>query len=456
MHISCSHFFTAWNNLEGFDVPDELAHLERLEKFHIYSNKGVKSAQFPPVFRRMTNLKSLALQHASLAGTIPEWISELTQLTSLALGDNKFHGTVSSDLKKLTKLRLLGLDDNDNLHGNINEITSGMKSIQFLYLQGNFFDGSVDHMLLDNMPNLIELDISSNIIDGLAPNKLLAHKNLVVADLHNNLLSGTFPNDFLENTKLEYLALNNNDIGGTITDRVAFLKRLKHFDVSHNRLTGIIPDTVAEMINLVYLNTAVNNFSSQQIPDLSQLTELLDFSMKSNNLTGSIPDWIGTLRNLRLLDLDANDLDGVIPESIGSLQYLNFLLLNRNQISGAIPSSMASLTKLQVLLLDGNDITGHANAICQSHFEGLRHFTADCYPTPSGDGPEVSCPCCTTCCVDGDENCNDKNWSSNYDPEWEYGFVRPAYHFSLDNAPVIYSKKNVENHPNDVIDDPIP
>eukprot|EP00539_Tryblionella_compressa_P001109 CAMPEP_0178750624 /NCGR_PEP_ID=MMETSP0744-20121128/10098_1 /TAXON_ID=913974 /ORGANISM="Nitzschia punctata, Strain CCMP561" /LENGTH=669 /DNA_ID=CAMNT_0020404227 /DNA_START=219 /DNA_END=2228 /DNA_ORIENTATION=- len=456
---SVTEIILAWNNLEGFDLPHELAHLVKLESFHAYSNKGLVSSEFPRVFRSMPQLKSLALQHASLSGNIPDWIGEMTALTSLALGDNSFEGTVSKNLKKLTNLRLLGLDDNKELHGNINELLGEMKNMEFLYLQGNYFDGSVDR-LLEKMPNLMELDVSKNMLDG-SFDRVLTHEKLMVADLHGNLLGSEFPSDFLENNNLEYLDVHDNEIRGPISDRIAFLKSLKHFDVSYNKLSGVIPDTVADMTGLVYFKTAGNDFSKQPIPDLRKLTELREWSMKGNNLVGSLPEWIGTMESLKLLDLGFNGLTGSIPASMGELEGINFLLLNKNKLSGDV-NTLSTLTRLHALSLEGNDFGGNANGICTAHkesstgFATLQMFTADCYPTPDGSGPEVTCSCCTKCCMDGDDECSNKSWETNYDPEWEYGYVRPSYHFTLDNAPVVYSQKNAEENPIDSIHDTIP
>jgi hypothetical protein len=162
--------------------------------------------------------------------------------------------------------------------------------------------------------------------------------------------------------------------------------------------------------------------------------------MKGNNLNGKIPDWIGGLTNLQLLDLDANELTGTIPSWIGLLRDLDHLLLNRNKLTGTIPTQMENIYHLNVLLLDGNSFKGNADAICESDKEKPSFFVSDCYPGQNGERAEIECRCCTQCCIDDDPSCNDKKWTSNVDPIWEYGYVRPFYTFSLENAPSMYSK----------------
>jgi hypothetical protein len=251
---------------------------------------------------------------------------------------------------------------------------------------------------------------------------------------------GNFPEDIVANDNMEFICMHHNVLTGTISDRIGFLKNLKSFDVSFNRLTGTIPDTIKDLSNLQYLTTSGNNFSPQPLMDLSGLSKLQDLSMKGNNLTGRLPGELGFMTTLQMLDLDGNHLTGSIPTYFGMMYSLNHLLLNRNKLSGSIPSQLSNLKSLKVLLLDGNDITGSARAICDAPMEIL-HFVADCYPSQDGSGPEVDCRCCTVCCSDDDPQCNNKAWTSSYNPKYEFGYIRQEYGYSLDQAPEGWSKK---------------
>lgn len=223
-------------------------------------------------------------------------------------------------------------------------------------------------------------------------------------------------------------------------------------DISGNQFTGTLPDTFGMMTNLKYLATTGNIFQDQKIIDLRKLTNLKSVSMKNNNLVGTIPDWITELTTLELIDLDANKLTGSIPSRIGFIDNLKFLLLNRNKLTGTLPGSMALMEKLDLLLIDGNSIKGNADYVCETAPQPSI-FTADCYPGEDGTPAEIKCSCCTTCCLDDDPRCNDHAWTSNYDPSWEYGFVRPTYTFSIKNAPAEYAK---DQGVNEFITDQIP
>jgi Leucine-rich repeat (LRR) protein len=424
----------SWNNLLGDELPMEIGHLSELETLHMHYNQI--GGTFPDTFRKLTNLKSITLMKNGMIGTIPNWIGEMTQLTTLALGDNQMHGEIPESIASLKNLRILGIDGNNGFTGSIEKLKK-LSNLEALYLENNALTGSLHNF---NWPNLMELDVSNNSLDDSVPVELFNHPNLQVLDIHGNMMFGGFPDDIFENTKLEYLAAHNTGFSGTIPDRIAFLKSLKHLDISFNGFKSNLPDTMTQMTNLHYLATSGNHFEAQQMMDLSKLTNLKDLSMKSNSMTGTIPEWIGELTDLQLLDLDANALTGAIPSWIGLLRNLDHLLLNRNKLTGTIPAQIQNMHRLTVLLLDGNSITGNADAICDSDNVNPTHFVADCYPGASGERPEIECRCCTQCCTDDDPNCNDKKWTSNFDPVWEYGYNRQNYAFNLKNAPVAYSK----------------
>jgi Leucine-rich repeat (LRR) protein len=436
------------NNLVGISIPDEIKSLVHLDTLHMYFN--TIGGEIPSAFRGMKKLEGIALMQTGLVGTIPDWIGEMGQLTTLALGNNRLHGMVPLSISNLHNLEILGLDDNTGLTGNINRF-KGLYSLQALYLEDNAFTGQLPGG--SSWPNLVELDISNNIIDESVPASLINHNKLAVLDLHNNRLTGTFPDDIFENTALKVLALQQNAIGGTLPDRLPFLKNLEHLDVSFNALRGTFPDDVSQLTAMRYWSTTNNRFSEQSMPNLSRMTNLEDLSMKHNKLTGPLPDWLGGLDKLRMLDLDSNELTGSIPSWLGLLPNLKAILFNRNQLTGTIPTQLANLQGLDVLLLDGNAITGNAEAICEAN-TGInpKYFTADCYPGQNGERPEIDCRCCTTCCIDSDKSCNNYKWTSIVDPVWEYGFLRPNYVFSLANAPAAYSKEG-DAEPSDPIED---
>jgi Leucine-rich repeat (LRR) protein len=453
--LSCSS--PASNGLQGNEIPDEIKWLTKLDTFHLYFNKGIKATRLPRAFESMPNLKSIGLQYCDISGLIPEWIGDLTQLTSLGLGNNNLQGQVPSSIQKLNQLKLLALDGNTGLTGNIGDLFGTMSNLKFLYLNDNAFDGEGEiDGLMTKWPEILELDLSKNLIGGRVPASLINHPKLVVADLHQNLFDGPFPDDGIENNNLQFLDLHANLISGPISDRLGFIKNLKHLDVSYNRLEGTIPDILGMLVDLVYLATTHNDFVEQSIPDLSKLINLKYLIMQNNKLQGPIPDWIGEFSNLQLLDLGSNELTGSIPWWIGLMENLNQLLLNRNQFTGRLPPQMGAMKALDVFLIAGNHVKGNAWSICNEPDVKPSHFVSDCYPGVPGSPKEFQCTCCTKCCVEGDDSCNTSPWIPRLDAVWEYGYVRNAYHFDVRNAPIMVAKTNSGTIASAIMPDPIP
>jgi hypothetical protein len=190
-------------------------------------------------------------------------------------------------------------------------------------------------------------------------------------------------------------------------------------DLSENQFTGSMPRLPA-VLNYVFL--AANNFTRGPIPDeYVNLSYLREISLKSTSRTGTIPSYFSTFEDLIVLDLDDNDLDGTIPSSLGSLSKLQALLLNRNDLTGTVPTELASLNSLRLLFLERNTVSGSLEGLCSQDRTQEYWIIADC--------PQVTCPCCTTCCQDTEESCNDNTWIPSTDPTWESLYKRNRFSF---------------------------
>jgi len=423
------------NNVDSDSIPYEVSFLTRLEKLHLFGNP-LRGA-FPNIYK-MSNLKSIGLMDTEIGGTIPNDIGYMSKLTTLAIGRTKMGPQIPRTISNLSNLRILGLDGL-GLTGGIQYLLN-LKKLEALYLEDNNLSGDFS---AQNWSNMKELDVSNNMLTGSIPDSMVQNTNLQVLDLHANDFFGYFPTEIFTNDSLEYFSIHKNRFVGTLSDRIGFLKNLKHLDVSSNLLTGTLPDTIGLLTHLVSLNTSGNSFTRRPFGDfLSPLQSLQEISMKGNMLTGTIPEYIANLHYLKLLDLDGNELKGTISTYIGILKNLQALMLNRNYLSGTIPTELNKLERLSILLLDGNNLKGKTNEICHNPKPQLKHFVTDCYPSSMNeDGPEVECRCCTLCCNDENIHCNNKDWSSSYDPKSHYGFIRPSFDFSVGEAPEGWQKK---------------
>jgi len=431
------------NNLKSRNIPTEIQRLLHLEKLHLQHNQ--LGGNIPDLSMTFA-MKSIGLMDTGITGSIPDWIgTSWKSLTTLGLSKNvDMHSTIPTSFTNLIHMEILALDGM-NLKGNIDPI-KGLNSLIGLYLEDNMLTGTLDG---NGWSQIVELDVSGNMLSGSIPSLLLQRSQLQILDLNRNLLTGDIPQDIMLNDSIQYISMHVNSLKGQLSDRIGYLTNLKHLDVGGNLLTGTMPDTIKQLTNLVTFSTAGNNFTSSLLYDyFSGMTQLEDLSLKANHLVGTLPQFLGDLTSLVLLDLDANDFSGTIPNDFGSLTNLHALMLNRNELTGTIPSVFKNLSRLKVLLLDKNNLKGTTNEICLSPLGmQLQHFITDCYPGKGGmdvSPPEIECRCCTLCCNDDDLDCNNKNWMVEKDYNALYGSMEDAYYlFGVEEAPEGWAQKAI-------------
>jgi Leucine-rich repeat (LRR) protein len=422
----------------------------------------------------------MALEQNELTGTIPDWIGELTSMKFMALGGNKFSGSIPSALTSLTKLSELSLEDN-KMTGDLSVIEK-IPTLTRLFLGDNQFEGRIDHYFLLDMPNLKQLDLSSNSVSsilcksfffkfihifvvltvmisfpsqftGVIPHHFFTYE---ILDVHDNDLEGEIPAIEVDTYPIKYMLLHNNGFSGRMHNSIANLKYLTRLDVSNNELTGAIPYSIADMEQLEYLYLANNGFENGPIPVWRNLTNLKELSLRGTNRRGTIEPWIGNdLRGLTLLSLDNNNLSGEIPKEFGHLEQMEFLLLNQNNLEGTVPDTMKHLHYLskshfsysfrpsnysctnadhifcflvfiEMLRIDDNQIEGNADPVCADQPPKLDIFTSDC-----GSGG-FECPCCSNCCDDPNSSCNDEDKVPENDISWKHGYPKSQRIFSED------------------------
>jgi hypothetical protein len=137
---------------------------------------------------------------------------------------------------------------------------------------------------------LVQLNLSSNSLDGLLPKELFASPPLSLGlDLSFNNLTGEIPEDIgkLEHTVL--LNVSNNLFSGVIPGTLGYLSTLSSLRMEGNKLQGGIPETFRNLRSIEYLN------------------------LSRNVLSGNVPEFFESLTMLETLDLSYNNFDGPIP-----------------------------------------------------------------------------------------------------------------------------------------------
>ncbi|KAJ9178709.1 hypothetical protein P3X46_010569 [Hevea brasiliensis] len=292
------------------------------------------------------------------------------------------------------KLKYSGLHVNfvDYIH------SSTLMSLDPLDNQNLMLDTIVFNKLVQNLPNLREVDLSYVNMFLAEPISLMnLSSSLSSLQLMECGLQGEFPGKLLQRPKLRVLDLRGNDhclprsnwscsletlylsytkiaihlehdlisnlrsvkrlsLGGCnfVGSNAAFfgdLRQLHELSIPLDNFSGQIPAVFENLKHLTLLSLSSNKFSGQIPPSLANLNQLISLFLFNNNLNGTIPTSLQTwLLSLIESDLSYNLLNETIPSTLFNLPHLQLLFLNDNLhwLEGAMPSSVCKLKLAQV------------------------------------------------------------------------------------------------------------
>ncbi|CAJ2629898.1 unnamed protein product [Trifolium pratense] len=393
-------FYAYENQLSG-EISDFMSHsnnshcIGNVSSLQVLMLVGNQISGKLPDLSILSSLRQLDLSYNKLNGEIPTTIGSLTKLEGLDLSENSFEGVViESHFINLSKLDSLDLSGNSltmkvsddwvppfqlrildlsslNMNSRFPNWLHTQNNLSYLYLQnvGNlppipiwfwgklqtieFLDIS-NNNLIGKIPNLElnlthypEIDLSSNLLEGLVPSFLLQTKSL---NLSNNKFSDLVPilcNKSKPNI-LGVLDISNNELKGELPDCWNNLTSLQYVDLSNNKFSGNIPFSMGALVNMEALILRNNNLSGQLTSSLKNCSDKLAMvDLGGNNFDGPIPSWIGDgLPQLLILSLRFNNFSGSLPSTLCYLEKLQVLDLSLNIISGGIPSCIKNFTSM--------------------------------------------------------------------------------------------------------------
>ncbi|KAL3925912.1 MAG: hypothetical protein SGILL_000089 [Bacillariaceae sp.] len=268
----------------------------------------------------------------------------------------------------------------------------------------------------NGQPQVSELNLPNNNLNGLVPSILYHLDGLKKLDVRENPVSITFLgieaassltelylDETLVNslsgigkaTKLETLHLHKNAFGWqSIPEEIFDVTSLTELNLSDSMFSGTISSKVSSLTNLVHLVLSGNGLSGNLPSEFGQLKALQELELSDNNWIGALPSaWSGmtalealflvnsksdragisgplipfaTMPNLRELHLAQNQLTGDIPSTFLSGVSNNGVInvrLDQNHLVGTVPSSLVSLSKLNIDLSD-NLFTAIGDGLC--------------------------------------------------------------------------------------------
>jgi len=244
-----------------------------------------------------------------------------------------------------------------------------------LRLAGNSLSGSMPNASLwQQLPNLSEVDLSSNEITGSMHGVLGIGMSLSKLDLSHNPLSGVLPtSEWLQVPYLTELTITNTEIGGSLPVEMSLLSQLSSLTLSANRLNGTLPPEWALLSSLRDLMLDTNDLSGLLPPDWGMMMMLSVFSCRDNpRLGGPIPDEWSSL-HFFILDLSRCSFTGTIPLWFQNL-FIIGIYLDGNQFEGpAFPALCNPIVGF--LYIDNNRLNGTLDP-CLGTLSGLAELTA--------------------------------------------------------------------------------
>ena len=376
------------NQLSG-QIPAELGNLTSLQELSLHTNE--LSRTIPAALGNLTSLQALWLQRNELRGAIPAELGNLTNLQSLNLHTNQLGGSIPLSFKELP-ISIFRYDNTDVCVPSDAALREWLDSIQthigtgvdcqgsessdrdILEILYNATDGpnwtssanwlteapvSQWHgVTVDGNNRVIELNLSSNQLNGPIPAELGNLAILQILWLQRNQLSGNIPAELGNLTSLIELSLRTNELTGSIPAQLGNLTRLQGLWLQQNQLNGNIPAELGNLASLQELSLRTNHLTETIPVELGNLASLQTLNLDSNELSGNIPEELGDLTNLQTLSLHTNELSGNIPATLGNLANVEILWLHLNQLSGNIPVELGNLASLQELSLRTNHLTG--------------------------------------------------------------------------------------------------
>ncbi|XP_055802682.1 receptor kinase-like protein Xa21 [Solanum dulcamara] len=328
----------SFNNLTG-DIPRNIGCLSKLEWFLIGSN--------------------------SIKGTIPLSLGNISTLQHLYCGNNHIVGQIPPELGKLSNLKELIIGQNYNLIGQIPEAIFNISSLEIIDFSFSNLSGRIPATTDLHLPNLKELNLEANQLEGEIPLFITNASKLEYLLLAQNFLTGAIPTNLGNLRELRRLLLHYNQLTNERKERelrffnsLADCRMLKSLEVGSNPLNGILPNSIGNLSSTIeYFYIADAHIKGLIPTTIGNISGLMTLEFEGNNLAGNIPSEIGKLKKLQGMYLPNNKLQGHIPDSVCHLSNLVKLVLAGNELSGSIPECLGNLSMLQYLVLGSNNFS---------------------------------------------------------------------------------------------------
>ncbi|XP_047268892.1 receptor kinase-like protein Xa21 [Capsicum annuum] len=395
----------SFNNLSGPLLLDEGNIVSNLEFLVMHYNQI--SGPISSNICQLTKLKILSMSFNKITGDTPRNIGCLSKLEEFYIGDNpssmgnistlrklycgnnRIAGKIPPELGKLSNLRQFNFMFNYNLIGQIPGAIFNISSLEIVNFSFNNLSGRIPSTTSLHLPNLKELILGVNQIEGEIPSFITNASKLEKLGLNRNFLTGTIPNNLRNLRELRHLFIHTNQLTNEPREHefrffnsLADCRKLQYLQVGKNPLNGVLPNSIGNLSSTIQNFQITNAHDNGLIPSsIGNMSGLRALYWGGNNLAGNIPsdfECLGNLSMLQVLYLNSNkfssklplsiwkmkhllylhSIEGEAPPNIGELEAIVHLDLSRNHFSGMIPSRLGDLQNIQSLNLSNNSFSG--------------------------------------------------------------------------------------------------
>ncbi|XP_055540161.1 chaoptin [Wyeomyia smithii] len=260
-------------------------------------------------------------------------------------------------LSVLTELMWLGLDNN-NLKLIPDEALSSLGQLTYV----NFAFNRITRLprtvfRADIHKNLVEIDLSFNLIETLHTNTFDNLELIQIINLSSNKIKTIEKNSFYDLPYLTYVDLSFNGVQNVSECAFSFLPALLSVDLMYNELGSFSLKMFKHVSNattpmrLNISNNAIDNFDG----DVNSLLYVYSLDA-SHNMLHDTGAFRALAYSLRILYLNWNNFSTLGNHAFGDLQILEILNLANNNISSLRRRSFAGLVNLQEFDLSDNKI----------------------------------------------------------------------------------------------------
>ncbi|XP_041026925.1 DNA damage-repair/toleration protein DRT100-like [Juglans microcarpa x Juglans regia] len=159
--------------------------------------------------------------------------------------------------------------------------------------------------------------------------------SLRALNLGFNQLTSVIPLSLWRLTDLLEVDFSSNYLNGSLSSEIEKMKVLRILNLSRNQLSGDIPKTIGALKDLTNLSLAINSLQGSIPVSFGELVSLEFLDLNDNNLSGEIPKSLEGLHYLKYINISFNKLQGEIPTSGPFLNFSTASFTSNNALCGA-------------------------------------------------------------------------------------------------------------------------